>query len=53
MSTLTSRFQISESTARHGSGVLSHLIETTPGEEGKWFATAKTLKRFDLAVRLA
>jgi hypothetical protein len=33
--------------------VLADLIATTPGEEGKWFATAKTLKRFDLAVRLA
>jgi hypothetical protein len=33
--------------------VLSDLIGTTPGEEGKWFATAKTLKRFDLAMQLA
>ncbi len=33
--------------------VLADLIATTPGEEGKWFATAKTLKRFDLAMQLA
>ena len=33
--------------------VLSDLIRTTPGEEGKWFATAKTLKRFELAMQLA
>jgi tetratricopeptide (TPR) repeat protein len=33
--------------------LLTDLIETTPGEEGKWFATAKTLKRFDLAMQLA
>ena len=33
--------------------VLSDLIATTPGEEGKWFATAKRLKRFDLAMQLA
>lgn len=30
--------------------LLSDLIGTTPGEEGKWFATTKTLKRFDLAM---
>jgi hypothetical protein len=33
--------------------VQSDLIATTPGEEGKWFATAKTLKRFELAMQLA
>ena len=33
--------------------LLTDLIATMPGEEGKWFATAKTLKRFDLAARLA
>ncbi len=33
--------------------VLSDLIATTPGEKGKWFATAKTLKRFELAMQLA
>ena len=33
--------------------LLTDLIATTPGEEGKWFATAKTLKRFDLAMQLA
>lgn len=33
--------------------VLSDLIATTPGEEGKWFATAKMLKRVELAMQLA
>jgi len=33
--------------------LLTDLIATTPGEEGKWFATAKTLKRFELAMQLA
>jgi len=33
--------------------VLADLIRTTPGEEGKWFATAKELKLFDLALELA
>ena len=33
--------------------LLTDLIATTPAEEGKWFATAKTLKRFDLAMQLA
>ncbi len=30
----------------------NHLIASTPGEPGKWFATAKTLKLFDQATRL-
>jgi hypothetical protein len=33
--------------------LLADLIASTPGEEGKWFATAKSLKRFDLALALA
>jgi hypothetical protein len=33
--------------------LLSDLIKATPGDEGKWFATAKSLKRFDLATGLA
>jgi tetratricopeptide (TPR) repeat protein len=33
--------------------LLTDLIATTPGEEGKWFATARTLKRLDLAMQLA
>jgi len=32
--------------------LLSHLIASTPGEPGKWFATAKTLKLFDRATQL-
>jgi hypothetical protein len=33
--------------------LLAHLVASTPGEPGKWFATAKTLKLFDQATRLA
>lgn len=33
--------------------LLRDLIASTPGEEGKWFATAKSLKRLELAVKLA
>ena len=33
--------------------ILGELIASIPGEEGKWFATAKTLKQYDLAVALA
>lgn len=33
--------------------LLGHLIASTPGEPGKWFATAKTLKMFDRATQLA
>ena len=33
--------------------LLGHLIASTPGVPGKWFATAKTLKLFDRATALA
>ncbi|MCP5410106.1 MAG: hypothetical protein H6963_12535 [Chromatiaceae bacterium] len=33
--------------------ILADLIAITPGEEGKWFATAKELKLYDLALELA
>ncbi len=33
--------------------LLHDLIGSTPGEEGKWFAAAKSLKRLDLAIDLA
>ena len=33
--------------------LMEHLIASTPGEPGKWFATAKTLKQFDRAIALA
>jgi hypothetical protein len=33
--------------------ILEDLIETTPGEEGKWFATAKSLGMLLLALKLA
>ena len=35
------------------SQILADLIATTPGEEGKWFATAKELKLYELALELA
>ena len=35
------------------SQILADLIATTPGEEGKWFAAAKELKLYDLALELA
>ena len=33
--------------------ILKGLIESTPGEEGKWFATAKSLGLLPLALKLA
>ena len=33
--------------------LLAHLVASTPAEPGKWFATAKTLKLFEQATRLA
>ncbi len=33
--------------------ILSDLIATTPGKEGKWFATAKELELYELALELA
>jgi tetratricopeptide (TPR) repeat protein len=33
--------------------ILTDLIEASPGEEGKWFATAKELGLLDLALELA
>ncbi len=35
------------------SDILDDLVKQTPGEEGKWFATAKDLKLFDRAIALA
>jgi hypothetical protein len=35
------------------SRILGDLIASTPGEEGRWFATAKTLKPYELALALA
>ena len=35
------------------SQILEALIESTPGEEGKWFATAKSLGMLSLALKLA
>jgi hypothetical protein len=33
--------------------ILSDLVAATPGQEGKWFATAKELGFYDLALELA
>ncbi len=33
--------------------ILHDLVDLTPGEEGKWFATAKSLGLFDEAIALA
>jgi hypothetical protein len=33
--------------------ILLDLIQSTPGEEGKWFATAKELGQYDFALKLA
>jgi hypothetical protein len=33
--------------------LLEDLVATTPGDEGKWFATAKEVGLFDEAIRLA
>ncbi len=33
--------------------ILADLIAATPGDEGKWFATAKDLKMYELALDLA
>lgn len=33
--------------------ILRDLIDSTPGEEGKWFAAAKDASLFDLAIELA
>jgi len=35
------------------SRILGDLVASTPGEEGKWFAAAKTLKQYELALALA
>ena len=32
--------------------ILADLIEASPGEEGKWFATAKEVGQYELALRL-
>jgi len=39
--------------AKQKAQILEDLIESTPGEEGKWFATAKSLGMLSLALKLA
>ncbi len=38
---------------KDASAILADLIATTPGDEGKWFATAKELELYELALDLA
>jgi hypothetical protein len=38
---------------KNKSQILADLIATMPGEKGKWFATAKELKLYELALELA
>jgi hypothetical protein len=33
--------------------ILLDLVDSTPGQEGKWFATAKEIGQFDFALKLA
>ncbi|MBM4320484.1 MAG: hypothetical protein FJ125_11115 [Deltaproteobacteria bacterium] len=39
--------------AKPAEQILADLVKTTPGDEGKWFATAKELGLFDAAILLA
>jgi hypothetical protein len=38
---------------KSASRILADLVETTPGEEGKWFAAAKEARLFEEALELA
>lgn len=38
---------------KHSSEILADLVETTPGDEGKWFAAAKEAGLYDEALELA
>ncbi len=38
---------------KEASEILADLVELTPGEEGKWFAAAKSVKLFDRAIDMA
>lgn len=38
---------------RDPEAILADLVASTPGEEGKWFATARSLGHYDLALDLA
>jgi hypothetical protein len=38
---------------REPSAILSDLIAASPGEEGRWFATARSLRFFNLAAEIA
>ena len=39
--------------AKSSTAILDDLVETTPGDEGKWFAAAKGARLFDQALELA
>lgn len=38
---------------KSGSRILNDLVQQTPGEEGKWFAAAKSVGLYDDAIKLA
>lgn len=38
---------------RDPDAILGDLVASTPGEEGRWFATARSLERYELALELA
>ncbi|MDX2313656.1 MAG: hypothetical protein QNL90_06275, partial [Gammaproteobacteria bacterium] len=39
--------------SKEKSEILADLISMTPGQEGKWFAAAKDIKQYELALELA
>lgn len=49
----TFRATVKKYPAKDGMEILQDLIASTPGREGKWFATARQLGFYDLALMLA
>ena len=49
----TYRAMVRKYPAKPAGEILRDLIQSTPGEEGKWFATAKGAGRLELAIELA
>jgi hypothetical protein len=49
----TYRSIVRKSPEQDPSRILRDLVAATPGEEGKWFATAKKVGDLELAARLA
>ncbi len=48
----TFRAVVKKYTHKPPAEILDDLIASTPGDKGKWFATAKTAKLYDLAIDL-